>query len=425
MTLLFNTFYSADGPSSGARELGGMGEVTSAEIGDDQLALLDDDVEEPKVKAKPDLTIDEPDEKPDVTSEEPEEKVEGQDEDEEVEEDEEKPEEIPETRLSFKEINAKYPQLFKDFPELRTVMAKEYQFSQVFPTVSDAKEALAKAETFDFVDQSLARGEAKPFIDHFRKNPEAFNGFMGNFVKEIRANHNEAYTKMVFPAIKQILKSTLGEGKGKNDLNLQKAALIVARNLWGSEYQNILGQKDEPAKPEKSERELELEQQLEESHKNEQQRFHRGVYEAGMSALNTVLQNGFLRTLKMPEFKGKTLTLGQKEYITKKSLETLGVQLNKNGAHVANMKSLFSKAAKAGFAGEWTARVSTAYLAGAKNLLPAIQQRLIAQELNGVEEKKTTKQPIGEVKKGTKGNSNSLVEKLRKGEISEEDFLAS
>lgn len=426
---------------SGVREIGGMGEVTAAEVSKSEIDMLSDDP----------LTLDEPEAKPkpktppvkddvDVTDETTDDDIKETTDDETVNEEEvevkdeeveEKEEEVPESRLSFKEINAKYPTFFKDFPEVRAVIAREHQFSQVFPTVSDAKDSIQKSEAFDIVNDSLGRGEAAPFIEHFKKNPEGFDKFIGNFVKEIRTKSPNDYAKITLPAIRQILLSTLSAGRGRNDTNTQKAALIVAREIWGDEFKNVLGQKEDDLTPKKSEREIELEERIAQSQEQEAFRFDKGVYETGMRTLRNSLQNGFLKAEKSKQFEGRKLTDLQKKAISSQALKMVGETLKKDQAHNTQMRSLRLKAEKAGFAGDWMARVTDAYLARAKNLLPAFQYRLIEAELNGADNKKVVKQsltPDKETKtitrKGSSTSNDVMLEKLKKGEITEEQYLA-
>src|SRR5437763_300329 len=73
-------------------------------------------------------------------------KVEGKVEEEEdkgpeKEEEEEEEEHGIVGRPTFKDIKAKYPNLFKDFPDLRDMVFRERDYSELFPTVEDAKEA--------------------------------------------------------------------------------------------------------------------------------------------------------------------------------------------------------------------------------------------------------------------------------------------
>jgi len=61
---------------------------------------------------------------------------------EEEEEEEEEELELGPRRPSFKEIKEKYPDFFKTFPELREAFFRESEYTKIFPTVEDAKEAL-------------------------------------------------------------------------------------------------------------------------------------------------------------------------------------------------------------------------------------------------------------------------------------------
>ena len=47
---------------------------------------------------------------------------------------------------SRKEILAKYPKLFKDFPYLEKAYYREQQFTEVFPTIQDARVQCEKAQ---------------------------------------------------------------------------------------------------------------------------------------------------------------------------------------------------------------------------------------------------------------------------------------
>src|SRR5271169_344060 len=62
-------------------------------------------------------------------------------EEEDEEEEQVEDEGLGKDRPTFKEINAKFPTLFKDFPGLKHAFFKEREYSALFPTVEDAKVA--------------------------------------------------------------------------------------------------------------------------------------------------------------------------------------------------------------------------------------------------------------------------------------------
>src|SRR6267142_1435217 len=70
----------------------------------------------------------------------------------ELEDEEEQPEEQLElvTPSSKRDILAKYPKIFKDFPYLEKAYYREQQYTEVFPNPADAKKAAADSETLGY-----------------------------------------------------------------------------------------------------------------------------------------------------------------------------------------------------------------------------------------------------------------------------------
>src|SRR5438445_13483185 len=100
------------------------------EVIEDDNKLLSDDVEEQ-------VETDDTGEKVEA------EKLEEKPEEEEDEEDLvlEKDAKIPFDRPTIKAIKAEFPEFFNKFPELKESYLREIEFTKIFPTVEDAKEA--------------------------------------------------------------------------------------------------------------------------------------------------------------------------------------------------------------------------------------------------------------------------------------------
>src|SRR6187399_1594582 len=56
------------------------------------------------------------------------------------------------TPVRRREILAKYPKLFKDFPYLEKAYYREQQFTEVYPTIQDARAAHEKSQILDRVE---------------------------------------------------------------------------------------------------------------------------------------------------------------------------------------------------------------------------------------------------------------------------------
>src|SRR6187402_1272386 len=80
------------------------------------------------------------------------------------------------TPVRRKEILAKYPKLFKDFPYLEKAYYREQQFTEVFPTIPDAQSAAEKARIMDQVEQEVMLGDITTVLQAARsENQEAFH----------------------------------------------------------------------------------------------------------------------------------------------------------------------------------------------------------------------------------------------------------
>src|SRR5256885_489210 len=102
-----------------------------------------------------------PDKKPKKPADKPEEDIiDDEEQDDEEEEVDEEPEELNlVTPVRRKEILAKYPNVFKDFPYLEQAYYREQKYTEIFPTIDDASEALDKAGTLDRFETDLMQGD--------------------------------------------------------------------------------------------------------------------------------------------------------------------------------------------------------------------------------------------------------------------------
>ena len=94
----------------------------------------------------------------------PDEETEGTEETEESEEtketeepaEEEEPEETRESdKQKFSEVTKKYPNLFKDFPNLRHIFYHEREYRELFPTVDAAREAAEDIDGLHELENAL------------------------------------------------------------------------------------------------------------------------------------------------------------------------------------------------------------------------------------------------------------------------------
>jgi len=221
MNLRFNKFYAAeDGAGSG-------GVVDTDPL--DTLELLSEEEEAPETL--------------DIEEKEPESETEVEvDELKELEEELKPPteEDLLEltTPVRRKEILAKYPQLFKDFPYLEKAYYREQQFTETFPTVADAKLAAEKANILDRTEQQVMNGDiSSVLIAAKQESGEAFNKIADNYLPTLRRVDQQAYYHVLGNVIKDTIITMVKEGRALGDQGapLTSAANILNQFIFGSQ----------------------------------------------------------------------------------------------------------------------------------------------------------------------------------------------
>src|SRR5262245_34112750 len=185
---LFNNLFSPNDSTGTSTALGtptstggggktfGQGKVGGVE---DTIEFLNQEDESPDKKDVIDLTPKKTKEPvPEEQEETPEEEPEETDELDEIEQELEGP---PEDKLELvtpvrrKEILAKYPNLFKDFPQLENSYYRDQQFTEMFGTVKDAQAVAEKAETLDKFEGEILDGNIRNVLKAVKEeSPNSF-----------------------------------------------------------------------------------------------------------------------------------------------------------------------------------------------------------------------------------------------------------
>lgn len=430
MSIFKGVQFSADGPGGYSSVPTGGTDAEVSIVSKGEMDLLSDEAldetsketpiapkptkEAPKVEGETE-EVEEEEIETEETPEETEEKVEG----EEQEEGQEKPGRI------YAAVRKTYPKFFKEFPEVAQAINKVHKFEQFIASPEDAEEAARKAVVFDQINEQLLDGQAEGFAETLSKaNPQGFQTFAKNLFKELEDKHKDTYVRVATPMLRTALVTAIQDAKSASNDNLFRSAQHVARHIWGEKWKDvILGKNEEENKP--SARETQLESQLRQFQDTQADNFEREWATEANNGLVEIAKGSFTKFDKE-----KNLTIGQKKYVISESRKLLGDRIKADSSIQSEMKSLLTKAAKAGYVGDWKARVTSAYLARAKNLLPAIQQRLILQELKKdvVEEgkrvgKKPALNPGG--KPQLKSSAQENEKKLREHKMSDIEFLAA
>jgi len=371
MNLRFNKFYSPDG---------GAGSSTPDATGDstdlDTLELLnvEDEVEE---KVEP-LPLDELGDK----EEEDKEEVEEVDELKELEEELKPPTEEDlelTTPVRRKEILAKYPQLFKDFPYLEKAYYREQQFTEIYPTIQDAKISAEKAQILDRAEKEVMSGDITMFLQAAKEeNQEAFNKIADNYLPTLRKVDQQAYYHVLGNVIKDTIITMVREGRnlGEQGAPLQAAANILNQFVFGSQNfeppANLARQVD----PQVARAQQEIQQ-----HK-QQQIMH--TFTNVRDDLQVKADNVLKSTIDGHIDPNGSMSEYVKTHATNEAFGKLETLISQDTRFRSLLDKLWEKAFQSGFDKESTDRIKSAYLSKAKTLLPSVIKSARNTALKGV-----------------------------------------
>ena len=284
--------------------------------------------------------------------------------DKEEEEDEDPFKDHKYTRPKYKDIVAKYPRLFKEFPELSKAFFRERDFTKLFPTLSDAQDAANKAQMYDVSAQALLSGDAKDFIDLMKrsKNDDVLQSFTSTFLPAIYEADKEGFQEhFVTPIISRLVTVMKTNGKKFDNDAMVDAAKVVAKFIFNSE--------EEPeVKPKKIEKKEDDEQNNFWARRGAE--FQQDVQFRGYTQAHELV----LSTIK-PHIKEAGLNEKKANLLSREMFEDIDAILGKDERYQSQIASLWKSARGKGFNGEIGNRIINLYMSKVKAVLPGIKAR--------------------------------------------------
>lgn len=415
--------FAPDGPgNSGAagsvQPFGETGDVAILAEGEDEATPEKDDTESEDSGDNP---PDENDETPDDEAEDDAEGKEKDDKEKDDSEEEEEDESVARSKPALKTITAKYPNIFKEFPALKDAYFRADAYAEVFPSVEDARDAAEKADILDTFEEALVkRGSAVELLNSIKESdPRALGKFVDNLLPELYKFDSNLFLRATEPVTRQLLWSASQHGKKSGDKNLVASAQHISNYLFGDA--EVIAPKTAGRKEEDPER-IELERDKANFEATKRNEFLGELNSRAGKQLVKIISDGLDPKSVLSDF--------MKTTITEKVMDEIGARLEKDTHHMARMRTLHSRAAKAGFPKAMTDQITATYLSAAKLLIPVVRNEIKAKALgrspNGNGNKSGNRQiPVSG---GNRSGSSNLTKNLSPKQVdwaktSDLDFL--
>jgi len=282
------------------------------------------------------------------------------------------------TPVRRKEILAKYPKLFKDFPYLEKAYYREQQFTELLPTVQDAKIAVEKASILDRTEHEVMSGDiSNILLAAKQENQEVFNRIADNYLPALRKVDQQAYYHVLGGVIKDTIITMVKESRalGEQGAPLQAAANILNQFVFGSQNfqpHQPLARKSDPAQQTR-------EQEYQEREREQIYTRFEGVREDLQTKADNVLKS----TIDGHIDPNGTMTDYVKNHATQEAFQNLEELIGKDARFRSLLDKLWEKAFQSNFDKPSTDRIKSAYLSKAKTLLPSVIQKARRDALKG------------------------------------------
>lgn len=295
------------------------------------------------------------------------------------------------TPVRRKEILSKYPQLFKDFPYLEKAYYREQKFTELLPTIDDAKAAVEAKQVLDRFENDVMGGNTEVLLRAVKEqSPQGFAKIVDDYLPTLAKVDEKAYFHVLGNITKHTIVAMVREGRKSGNEALQSAAQILNQFVFGtSEFQppQLLAKPS----PEGDEKSRELQQR--------EQQFVRQQFESARDDLNTRVNNTLKNTIEANIDPKKSMTEYVRKNASREAMEMLNSVLSKDARFIALRDKLWDSAFKSNFSRESVERIKSAYLSRAKTLLPTVIKKARIDAMKGLgrrvdEEERVDKTPV-------------------------------
>lgn len=395
---IIQLFFEAPDASKGGGELSIEGMI-------DELASDDKKIDDKGDKVKEDDLLEEDDEKEEKKSKEDEGEEELELDEDKVELDDlDAVEDVPR-----KEILAKYPKIFKDFPQLEKAYYREQKYAELLPTIDDAKDAIEKSTQYDKFEGALLNGDIDSILNSVKvADGKAFNKIVDEYLPTLQKVDQTAYFHVIGTVIKNTIIAMSRHGKEIENEDLQGAAVLLNQFVFGkNEFEAV---KEFGPKPDKSDNSID----------NERIQLHQERFESALEDLSTTSSNIIKSTIAKHIDPKDSMTDYVKRTAIRDAMDDVEAAIQADTRFKSVLDKLWQKAADKKFNRESLADIKKAHLNKAKTLLPSIISKRRSEALKGLGKREGNEreevEKKGPVKMGRSGGADNTI-KNNKTEI--------
>ena len=331
-------------------------------------------------------------------------------------------------RPTIQEITKEFPELFKKFPDLRSMYFREAQYSEIFHTIEDAKQASTDLESLQSIENSLSGGKLEDtvgLLDSVKEMGEnSLHNLSINILPALQKVDSQAFFNAITPELVRNIRYVYDTGDRYGQDNIKNAAIVMA---------HVLFKDGKIATGETQFKTPELKvQENDKGIDNERKQLREERYNLLYSDVATEFESKLLQETLTDLDPDNVMSKYTKDLLANDICRKINNALKNDKAHMANMKSLWTKASTENFSSAWKDRLLTAALSRAKSIMPTIRKKLRAEALsttskrseNVADNSKQKNHPLRTGGGSEKSSKVSSAKELDEKNISDLEFLS-
>lgn len=128
-----------------------------------------------------------------------------------------------------------YPDIFKKHPGLEATIYRERAYTELLPTINDAKEAHASLQTLERFEADLKQGKTVDIMKAvMADDAQGFAKLVDNYMDNLAQVDERAYHHVLGNITKDIVAAMIKFGREKEDTNIQDAASSLYQFMFNS-----------------------------------------------------------------------------------------------------------------------------------------------------------------------------------------------
>lgn len=282
------------------------------------------------------------------------------------------------TPVQRRQLLKDYPEIFKKHPGLESTIYRERAYTELLPTINDAKEALGAINTLERFEADLKIGNT---VDIMRAvladDKQAFAKMADNYMENLAQVDERAYHHVLGNITKDIVIAMLKFGKEKEDTEIQDAASSLYQFMFNSTKWE--GKKQLSSKDVVDSSISEEKQKLD----NERKEFEQSKQNEYSTKLMTSVNNQVKGTIEKSIDPKEQMTPFVKTKAIEEVLNKATKLLRADGRFQQIVRQLADKSRTDKFSDESLNRIKSAYFTKYKAILIPVIKSVRAEALKG------------------------------------------